>query len=302
MSMKRFITHKTIKVPRYKLLYIFGFIIIILIIIINIVLNMFLKYNNQNKFIDFIIDNSFGNIFYDNDNNENKFYKNIFGFPFSNESKVNGVVDEEALVYLYNTFQTDKYVNPYYSSYSINPVVTQANLILQEYLKNFNINSLVEKESVAKVLKDNSIDYTLSYRGSRILMEKAKNNNQSLEYFFDIGLSDDKKDVTTYVSNKDSFAKLLFVVGTDYDTFEENKRFATILNDKLISLNKNITRGISMRGGTGYHGVYNQDFSSKSLRIIVGGKENTIEEVNNSLKILAKAIALYIEEEKNEKK
>lgn len=300
--MKRFITHKTIKVPRYKLLYIWGFIFVFLIIIINISLNIFLKFNNQEILVDSIIDNSYGNIFYVNDTTNNKFYKNIFGFPFSNESKVSGVMNNEVLIYLYNTFQTEKYVNPYYSSYSVNPVVTQANLILQEYLKNLNINSLVEKESVAKTLKDNNIDYSLSYKGSRILMEKAKNNNQSLEYFFDIDISGDKRDTTTYISDKECFAKILFIVGTDYDTYEENKRFATILNDKVISLNKNISRGISMRGGNGYHGVYNQDFSPKSLRIFIGGKENTIEEVNNSLKILAKAIALYIEEEKNEKK
>ena len=301
--MKRFITRKTIKVPRYKLLCFYIILNIVLMIFIKLSLNMFLKSFNQEKLINSIINNSYGNIFTTIDNSkENRFYNNIFGFPFSNESKVSNIINTEPVIYLYNTFQTDKYVNPYYSSYSINPVVTQANLILQEYLKKLNINSLVEKESVAKTLKDNNIDYSLSYKGSRILMEKAKNNNQGLEYFFDIGVSEDKRDVTTYIGEKENFAKILFIVGTDYEAYEENKRFATILNDKLININKNITRGISMRGGNGFHGVYNQDFSSKALRIFIGGKENTIDEVNRSLKLLANVIALYIEEEKNEKK
>ena len=258
---------------------------------------MFLNSINKDKLTSSIYNNSFGNIF---KSNNNLFYENVFGLPF-NDTKVNGEA-LEPIIYLYNTFQTDKYVNPYYSSYSINPVVTQANLILQEYLKKLNINSLVEKESVAKTLKDNNIDYSLSYKGSRILMEKAKNNNQSLEYFFDIGISEDKRDVTTYVSDKGSFAKILFIVGTDYETYEENKRFASILNDKLASINKNITRGISIRGGNGYHGVYNQDFSTKALRIFIGGKENTIDEVNRSLKIFASILADYIKEEAYEKK
>ena len=245
---------------------------------------MFLNSIDKDKLSNSIYSNSFGNLFKSN----NMFYKNVFGLPF-NDTKVNGKV-EEPIIYLYNTFQTDKYVNPYYSSYSINPVVTQANLIL------------VEKESVAKTLKDNNIEYTLSYKGSRILMEKAKNNNQSLEYFFDIGISEDKRDVTTYVSDKGSFAKILFIVGTDYEAYEENKRFASILNDKLASINKNITRGISIRGGNGYHGVYNQDFSTKALRIFIGGKENTIDEVNRSLKIFASILADYIKEEAYEKK
>ena len=266
-------------------------------IIINIGVNIFLNSIDKDKLTSSIYNNSFGNVF---KSNNNLFYKNVFGLPF-NDTKVNGEV-EEPIIYLYNTFQTDKYVNPYYSSYSINPVVTQANLILQEYLKKLNVYSLVEKESVAKTLKDNNIEYTLSYKGSRILMEKAKNNNQSLEYFFDIGISEDKRDVTTYVSDKGSFAKILFIVGTDYEAYEENKRFASILNDKLVSINKNISRGISIRGGNGYHGVYNQDFSTKALRIFVGGKENTIDEVNRSLKIFASILADYIKEEAYEKK
>ena len=295
--MKRFITRKKIKVPRYKILYFFTFLIITFMIIINVGVNIFLNSIDKDKLSNSIYSNSFGNIF---KSNNNLFYENVFGLPF-NDTKVNGEV-EEPIIYLYNTFQTDKYVNPYYSSYSINPVVTQGNLILQEYLKKLNINSLVEKESVAKTLKDNNIEYTLSYKGSRILMEKAKNNNQSLEYFFDIGISEDKRDVTTYVSDKGSFAKILFIVGTDYEAYEENKRFASILNDKLVSINKNITRGISMRGGNGYHGVYNQDFSTKALRIFIGGKENTIDEVNRSLKIFASILADYIKEEAYEKK
>lgn len=270
-------------------------------IIINMGVNIFLKSFNNDKLVSSIYNNAFGNVFYfkNNKDNNNLFYKNIYGFDFS--KTVNSEATEP-IIYLYNTFQTDKYVNPYYSSYSINPVVSQANMILQEYLKDLNISSIVEKESVAKTLKENNIEYTLSYKGSRILMEKAKNNNQSLEYFFDIGLSEDKREVTTYESDKGSFAKILFIVGTDYESFEDNKRLASILNEKLVSINKNITRGISMRGGTGYHGVYNQDFSPNTLRIFIGGKENTIDEVNRTLKIFANIFADYIKETSDEKK
>lgn len=277
--------------------------IIILIIFINLGINIFWTFFNKEKIVKSIVDNSYGNIFYVNDNKENNLlYKNIYGFPFNNDTKVNSNIDNEPLIYLYNTFQTDKYVNTYYSSYSINPVITQASLILQENLKKLNINSIVETESVAKILKENNIDYTLSYKGSRILMEKAKNNNKSLEYFLDIDLSEDKRNVTTYESDKGDFAKVLFIVGTDYDSFEENKRFASILNEKLESINKNISRGVSLRGGTGFHGVYNQDFSTNALRIFIGGKENTIDEVNRTLKIFAKVLADYIMEEADEKK
>ena len=57
-----------------------------------------------------------------------------------------------------------------------------------------------------------------------------------------------------------------------------------------------------MRGGNGFHGVYNQDFSSKALRIFIGGKENTIDEVNRTLEVLAQVLEEYIWEDNNEKK
>lgn len=306
--MKRFVTVRTRKVPRFKLIYLITFILIILIVVINIGVNIFLKYSNEDITIS-LVSNSYGNIFSDNKHRDlrNIFYKNVYGFPFRYDTKVNDNINLESfiskpIVYIYNTFQTDKYINPYYSSYSINPVITQASLILQEDLKKLNINSIVENKSVAKVLKDNNISYELSYKGSRILMEEAKKNNQTLKYYFDIGLSDDKRDVTTYINDEVSYAKILFIVGTDYDSYLENQSFAKKLNERLENINKNISRGISLRGGTGYQGIYNQDFDSKVLRIFIGGEENTIEEVNRSLKILAQVIADYIKEENNEKK
>ena len=64
----------------------------------------------------------------------------------------------------------------------------------------------------------------------------------------------------------------------------------------LETINLLLSRGISLRGGVGYQGVYNQDFSSKGLLIQVGGINNTIDEVNRTMKILAQVIAIYKEE------
>ena len=84
------------------------------------------------------------------------------------------------------------------------------------------------------------------------------------------------------------------MIGTDYGNYQENQKFATELNNLLESINPSLSRGISLRGGTGYHGVYNQDFSPHALLIQVGGVHNTIDEVNRSLEVLAKVLAKYI--------
>ena len=312
--MRRFIAKKTIKVPRYKLLYFILLVSILLIFVLNIFIKSYLKKVDKDRFLNLLVGNSFGNIIdkYSVFNYKyNIFYNNVFGFklyeskPFFNDNKNNLseiIFNIEPLIYIYNTFQTDKYVNNNYSVHSINSYVTQASLILQEYLKTNNIISLVEKNSVAKVLKDNNLDYTLSYRASRFLLEQAKKDNNTLNYFFDLGISDDNYNVTTTNINNLDYAKILFIVGTDNINYQLNQEFAKALNDKLLMVNSNLSRGISLRGGAGFHGVYNQDFSSNSLLIYVGGKQNSIVEVNRSLKILAEVISSYLKEEYYEKK
>lgn len=303
--MKRFVTKKTIKVPRYKLLYLTLFFSVFLLIVINIFFNLGMKHINGDGIWNLFISNTFGNLFTRYSFYQKKtdfFYKNVYGFSFENDTEVMEeknnfselIIESNPIVYIYNTFQTDKYERAYYNSYSISPVITQASFILQEYLKNKGIISVVETESVAKVLKENNISYSLSYRGSRILLEKAKENNPTLQFFFDLGMSDDSYDSTTIDIDDNSYARVLFIVGTDNANYAENQKLATSLHELLEKRYPNLSRGVSLRGGAGYHGVYNQDFSPNSLLIYVGGKENNISEVNLTLKILADVIAQYI--------
>lgn len=288
--MRYFITRKKVKVPRYYLLLGFLGLTIILIILLNIITNKI----KDTRFHTVLLNNSLGNI---TENNEKSYplFHNIFGFsikPSSSVSNTNNnienlIIGKEPIIYLYNTFQTDKYQNNYYSSYSINPVVTQGNFIFQEYLKKEGINSIVETKSVAKVLKENNIPYTLSYRGSRILLENVYENNKSLKYFFDIQIASEKKEITTVDINNESYAKVLFVVGCANANCEKNQMLANRLNDKLKKY-ADLSRGVSLRCGAGYHGFYNQDFNENVLLLEIGGTENTIAEVNRTMAILAK--------------
>ena len=45
------------------------------------------------------------------------------------------------------------------------------------------------------------------------------------------------------------------------------------------------------------NGIYNQNLSPNSVLIEVGGQYNTIEQVNNTMPILANAILKYLEGE-----
>ena len=84
-----------------------------------------------------------------------------------------------------DTFQTDKYKSNYFNKYSVSSFVTQASFILSEYLAKYGVGSVVEEESVAKIRKEEDIAYTYSYRASRILLERKKEDIPSLNYYFD---------------------------------------------------------------------------------------------------------------------
>ena len=305
--MKQFITKKKIKVPRYKLCYFVLAFSIFLIFGVNLLLNVLLNHTSQDGFLNVFVGNSFGNIMdYRLSNlNETYFYHNSFGLSMEEDKTVmkdygslKDIQEEELreLVYLYNTFQTDKYKSNYFNSYSISSYVTQASFILKEYLAVYYVGSLVEEESVVKVAKEQNLPYTNSYAASRILLERRVEEHPSLTYYFDLQLSDYDYEETTVEIDGVSYAKILFVVGTQQGNYLFNQSFATRLNEILLDIQPDLSRGVSLRGGVGYQGVYNQDFSPHALLIQVGGIHNTIDEVNRSLKVLARVIASYIEE------
>ena len=310
--MKQFVSKKSIRLPRYKIYYFIFVIIIVLAFCFHLFIHFIFNYFDQEKFLPVFIGNSLGNLSeYSPFNWTDYFYHNVFGMSLSHEQvagEENGFLESvfieqlPEVVYLYNTFQTDKYKSNYFSSYSINSFVIQASFILQEYLKEYKIGSIVEEGSMVQVLKEENIPYSNSYAASRILLEKAKEKTPSLKYYFDLQVSDYERDATTVEIDGINYAKILFVVGTDNGNYQENEGFAIRLNTILEEIEPNLSRGVSLRGGVGYQGVYNQDYSGHVLLIQVGGVNNTIDEVNRSLKILAQVLFTYIQENGYEEK
>lgn len=310
--MQRFITLKRKSVPRYKLYYFVFIFLILIIFLFNFLINFLLNHVSGDSFLNVLVGNSFGNVTeYQTSNLRQEYlYRNSFGILFPNtlpvmeeNQSLENIVncDLTNVVYIYNTFQTDGYLSQFFNSYNTRSYVTQASFILSEYLKAWKIGSIVEEKSVVEVAKEENIPYTNSYAASRILLEQRVQENNSLKYFFDLQISDYERDATTVNINGVDYAKILFVVGTDNGNYQDNQEFARKLNQLLESINPSLTRGVSLRGGTGYQGVYNQDFSGKTLLIQVGGVYNTIDEVNRSMKVLAQVIATYIKEENHEK-
>lgn len=213
--------------------------------------------------------------------------------------EVEKVVDDKPIIYLYNTHQEEKYYSNYINGYNVSAGVLQASKILKEYLKEYDINAIVEENSISEKLHSLNLKYGYSYKVSRMFLEDAYNKNNNLRYFIDIHRDSSKYDKTTIEINGIKYARLLFVIGLDNPNYELNLKMANNLRNRIEAYNKDLFRGIMKKSGKGVNGIYNQDFNSNVILIEVGGQYNSIEEVNNTLKILAKILSEYIKDDQN---
>jgi stage II sporulation protein P len=289
------------------------FLIIIALIIFNFTFNS-KKSIPSLKLLNLFIDTSKFDI--KNLNNRDFILKYTLGINENNEKddkgsiqgdilvEVNPTVEnkenEKPLVYIYNTHQSETYHKDLVEAYNISPTVMLTSYMLQEELISLGIPTIVEKGSIKDVLNKNKWIYKDSYKASRILLEKAYNDYPSLKVFIDIHRDSSKYQNTTYKNKNKNYAKVLFVVGLDYDGYKTNLDSANSLNEILKEENPYISRGVYKKTGKGVNGVYNQNFKPNTFLIEIGGQYNNIEEVKNTISYLAKSIFIYIKEKINE--
>lgn len=204
------------------------------------------------------------------------------------------VIKEEHIptFYIYNTHQTEKY-NSQIAGVSLNYSVIDASNFLKEELLKYGIYSVVESESVMDVLNSKGWKYAQSYLVSRTFLEKAKKDYPSLTYFIDLHRDSVSKSISTVSIGGKNYARILFVLGLVNKNYEKNKKNMEWLNNYLNTNYKGLSRGILERSGPGVNGLYNQDFSENCILIEVGGEENTMDEVVNTLEVIGKMLYLY---------
>ncbi len=221
-------------------------------------------------------------------------------------SKSNYVIDpspdenkSEPIVYLYNTHQTEEYSLNSTFDYSVKPNVMISSYILREKLNNLGINTIVETNNMKEFLVKNGYKYNMSYHASEYFARLKEREYPSIRYLFDIHRDSLGRNSTVLEINDKKYAKVLFVVGLEHTTKDNNVGFAEKLDMETNNLLRGLSRGVSYKTGEPIHGVYNQNLFGKSVLIEVGGVDNTIEEVNNTMEILSKVIESVVKEEMN---
>lgn len=262
--------------------------------IINNVISYFsgLDVNNPGSFLN-------NGLMYKNESFHNDDYSNLdylqeVSFYISNP---NEVIIDEPIIYIYNSHQLENYSSNNFNPYNITPNVMMSSYILQEYLNKNGLPTIVEETDLTAVLKEYGYLYYQSYIVSREYMLKAKEEYDSIDYFIDVHRDSVSANVTRLTVDEKSYAKVLFVVGLEHDNYEENLELATRLSNEINKALPGLSRGVYKKEGPGVDGIYNQDVSANVILLETGGVDNTIEEVNNTLEIVASVISDVVRED-----
>ncbi|MGX1373305.1 stage II sporulation protein P [Priestia megaterium] len=164
---------------------------------------------------------------------------------------------------------------------------------LGEQLEQKGIGTEVNTTDVVKELESKGLDYRSSYKMTREILQTSTNQNRNLTFFFDLHRDSQRRAITTKEIQGKDYARLFFIIGTEYKNYEKNLQFAKGLNTLLEKKYPGISRGIFEKNKSQGNGIYNQDLSTHSIIIEVGGVDNTMEEMYRTTDALAEVIAEY---------
>ena len=290
-------------------------ILILMMILLNFISNN-LRLSMSNEIIIqniFKTNNNYSYVGKENTNFIKKAYNylksNLFNSPVNmlkselkytgNEKEVISFMYGEAAtpsIYIYNSHQGETYSMKYLEDYNIIPDVLMASYMLKDKLKDIGINAIVEESDILAYMKENNLNHAGSYKASRYFLNKAINNYSNIELFIDLHRDAASHNSTTININGKPCAKVLFVIGLENSNYENNLSVVNKINNILLEKYPSLTRGIMKKEGYGVNGIYNQDLAPNVILIEIGGHENNIEEINNTLNIMAEVIGEYLNE------
>lgn len=255
---------------------------------------------NNKEIIDIVINNSF---------KEENILKKLISSPNLNQELIFLKKDykevtqkesndiEEPIIYIYNSHPQEEYQSSIIGDYTINPTVTMVNYILEDIFNKNDYKTYIEERSVKDILNEKNWNYASSYKATRIFLEDAIIKHPTLKYFIDVHRDSLAKDRTTITINDRSYAKIMFLLGLENPKNNENLEFIEKINNKIEEYYPGLSKGIYKKEGPGVNGIYNQDFSNRTILIEVGGYENTTSEVLNTAIAFSKCYLEVLNEE-----
>ncbi len=281
----------------------FKYLIFIIIIILIYLLFSYISSNfklvtiNKNAISKILSNNSIHIIYNEDDNYFNKILQKFININdpvgiLKNQTE-NKIILKDKLklssykykVYLYNTHDLEQYKD---FIQNIKISVGNASLLLSNNLKSIGIDAIVEKQKVSDLTNN---DLSKSFDISKTLIENII-QSENIDLFIDLHRDDEKKEVTTLELNGKKYAKVKFVVGRKNKNYMLNYNLTELINRKIKEKYPDLTRGIVLNDNY----TYNQELSEKIIFINIGGYENDIVEVKNTIDLLGSIIKEVLDE------
>ena len=281
----------------------FKYLIFIIIIILIYLLFSYISSNfklvtiNKNAISKILSNNSIHIIYNEDDNYLNKILQKFININdpvgiLKNQTE-NKIILKDKLklssykykVYLYNTHDLEQYKD---FIQNIKISISNASLLLSNNLKSIGIDAIVEKQKVSDLTNN---DLSKSFDISKTLIENII-QSENIDLFIDLHRDDEKKEVTTLELNGKKYAKVKFVVGRKNKNYMLNYNLTELINRKIKEKYPDLTRGIVLNDNY----TYNQELSEKIIFINIGGYENDIVEVKNTIDLLGPIIKEVLDE------
>jgi len=218
------------------------------------------------------------------------------------------VSNQNPLVYIYQTHNLESF-SPEYKTNDANQDFDETKNItlvgqrLSQSLKKKGINSVHDETNIMQILKEKSLPYNDSYKVSREPLENALVNNKTIKMVFDIHRDSQKRSVTTINLDGKDYPRIAFIVSRLSANYEENIKFAKLLQNKIEDKYPQLSRGVFVKNNPSNQTTYNQDLFGNSVLLEIGGPENTLDEEYRTVDVLSEIIKEIIsdwtEQQKN---
>lgn len=214
------------------------------------------------------------------------------------ESIVYNEQDNSPIIYLYNSHQSEGYSMEYMEDYNVNPTVQMTANIMKERFDKMGLYTIVEDNDISAYLKENDMKYYQSYEASRHFLVDVIEKYDSIKLYIDIHRDAVSHEISSTNINGVDCAKIMFVVGKEYDSYLSNLENTNYLNNMIKEKYPALTRGVLQKEGKNVNGIYNQDLGSNIMLMEIGGNYNNINEVLNTIDLITPIIGDYINEKR----
>lgn len=172
--------------------------------------------------------------------------------------------------------------------------ITLVGELLGKELEKYGVSTVVDQTNIGQELKKKGWGTTQSYAVSRGIVQSAMASDSDIDFLIDLHRDSVRKDGSTVTINNKPYARVFFVVGKASSNFDQSYALAESLNKSIVSQFPGISRGVIAKGLEQGNGVYNQDLAKNSILIEVGGVDNDMKELKNTVEALGKVISDHI--------